>query len=100
MAHRQGFVHVSTGGTRVRIRVSSAFGPKPLLIGDAHVALHGEGPSIVPGTDRRLTFGRARAGLVARARRRRARRPPDADDPRPAARVRLPRERLTARAKK
>jgi lysophospholipase L1-like esterase len=50
-------VHVSAGGKRVRIRVSNAFGQKPLVVGDAHVALHGEGPAIVPGTDRPLTFG-------------------------------------------
>lgn len=55
-------VHLSAGGRSVRVRLSNAFGPAgfgaPLLqIGAARVALHDEGASIVPGSDRRLTFG-------------------------------------------
>lgn len=50
-------LHVSAGGKQVRVRLSNAFGEKPLLVGGAHVAMHGEGPSIVPGTDRLLKFG-------------------------------------------
>lgn len=49
-------VHVSVGGRRVRVRLSNAFGAAPLLIGAAHVALHGDGASIVPDSDRTLTF--------------------------------------------
>ncbi|HMF59137.1 MAG TPA: SGNH/GDSL hydrolase family protein, partial [Vicinamibacterales bacterium] len=49
-------VHVSVGGRRVRVRLSNTFGAAPLLIGSAHVALHGDGASIVPGSDRTLTF--------------------------------------------
>lgn len=53
--------HISVGGRSVRVRLSNAFGPTgfgaPLLqIGAARVALHDEGASIVPGSDRRLTF--------------------------------------------
>src|SRR5262245_12438577 len=49
-------VHVSVGGRRVRVRLSNAFGAQPLRIGGARVALHDEDASIVPGTDRVLTF--------------------------------------------
>jgi lysophospholipase L1-like esterase len=49
-------VHVSIGGRRVRVRLSNAFGAAPLLIGAAHVALQGDGASIVPDSDRTLTF--------------------------------------------
>lgn len=50
-------VHVSIGGTLVRVRLSNEFGTVPLEVGAAHVALQSEGASIVPGSDRTLTFG-------------------------------------------
>jgi lysophospholipase L1-like esterase len=50
-------VHISAGGRRLRVRLSNAFGAKPLRIGAAHIALHAEGSEIVPGSDRTLTFG-------------------------------------------
>ena len=31
-------VHISIGGTKVRIKISNAFGDQPLLIGGAHIA--------------------------------------------------------------
>jgi lysophospholipase L1-like esterase len=40
----------------VRIVLSNEYGTKPLVIGAAHVALAGVGSSIVPGSDRALTF--------------------------------------------
>lgn len=49
-------VHTSLGGDRVRVRLSNAYGTSPLTIGSAHVALSAGGASIVPGTDRALTF--------------------------------------------
>ena len=49
-------VHVSIGGTRVRVRLSNAYGADPLLIGAARVGLRSTGASIVPGSDRVLTF--------------------------------------------
>ena len=49
--------HVSLGGVRLRVRLSNAFGLRPLTIAGAHIALRGEGAAIVPETDRRLTFG-------------------------------------------
>ncbi|MBN2524742.1 MAG: SGNH/GDSL hydrolase family protein [Deltaproteobacteria bacterium] len=48
--------HVSIGGEQVRIRLSNAFGAEALTIDAAHVALQKTGESIVPETDRALTF--------------------------------------------
>jgi lysophospholipase L1-like esterase len=50
-------VHTSVGGNQVRVRIANTFGSTPLLIGAAHVAVTSSGSSIVPGTDRVLTFG-------------------------------------------
>lgn len=50
-------VHTSIGGNQVRVRIANTFGSAPLVIGAAHVAVSGSGSSIVPGTDRVLTFG-------------------------------------------
>ncbi len=61
-------VRVSAGGERVRIRLSNAFGTRPLAIGGAHVAR-----LVAPGTPRiqggaRLTFsGRSDAVIPAGA---------------------------------
>lgn len=53
-------VRPTLGGARLRIRFSNAYGTSPLEIGAAHVALTDRGSSIVPSTDRVLTFdGRA-----------------------------------------
>jgi len=49
-------VHISVGGRSLRVRFSNAFGAKPLRIGAAHIALHAEEASIVPASDRTLTF--------------------------------------------
>ncbi|MGH8663947.1 MAG: SGNH/GDSL hydrolase family protein [Burkholderiales bacterium] len=48
---------VSIGGERLRMRISNAYGNRPLAIGGARVALRDKGPGIVLGTDRKLTFG-------------------------------------------
>ena len=50
-------VRTSIGGRRVRIQVSNAFGSKPLVIGNAHIALRDKAAAIVPTSDRALTFG-------------------------------------------
>ena len=49
-------VHVSVGGTRVRVRISNAYGADSLRIGAARVGLHSAGASITAGSDRALTF--------------------------------------------
>jgi lysophospholipase L1-like esterase len=51
-------VHVSVGGPRVRVRLST-FGANGLVIGAAHIALRLTGASIIAGSDRTLTFGGA-----------------------------------------
>jgi hypothetical protein len=48
---------VSIGGERLRVRISNAYGNRPVLIGTARVALRDKGPAVVPGSDRKLTFG-------------------------------------------
>jgi lysophospholipase L1-like esterase len=49
-------VHISLGGTAVRIQLTNEFGTAPLTIGAAHVAVSAGGGSIQPGTDHALTF--------------------------------------------
>ncbi|MBL7258959.1 SGNH/GDSL hydrolase family protein [Paractinoplanes lichenicola] len=62
-------VHCSAGGDEIRIRVTNEFGQGPLRLGAVRVALRqGDGAStaIVPGSDRRVTFGnRAEVTLPA-----------------------------------
>jgi lysophospholipase L1-like esterase len=49
-------VHASIGGDTVRVRLSNAYGKQSVEIGAAHVALRANGPGIVAGSDRALTF--------------------------------------------
>ena len=49
-------IRPTIGGDRLRIRLSNEFGTVPLVIGSAHVALVKENGTIVPESDRRLTF--------------------------------------------
>ncbi len=48
---------VSIGGKTLRVRLSNAYGVRPLTVGSAHIGLRATGPGIAPGSDRRLTFG-------------------------------------------
>ena len=52
-------VHTSLGGGELRVRLSNTFGADSLAIGAAHIALRNENATIVPGTDRALTFNGA-----------------------------------------
>ena len=54
---------VSQSGDRVRVELSNEYGEHPLVIGEARVALAGEGGAIVPGSDHVLTFG-GQQGIV------------------------------------
>ena len=58
-------VHISVGGSSMRVRLSNEYGRTPLVVGSAHIArqLAGNGASIMPGTDRTLTFG-GRTGVT------------------------------------
>jgi len=59
---------VSLGGSRLRVRISNACGTRPLSIGAATVGLRRAGPALVPGSNRRLTFGgEPRATIAAGA---------------------------------
>jgi lysophospholipase L1-like esterase len=56
-------VYISAGGTRVRIKLSNEYGVGSLIVGSANVALQSEGASIVPNSNRALTF-RGRTSVV------------------------------------
>jgi lysophospholipase L1-like esterase len=56
---------VSIGGSRLRVRISNAYGVRPLAIGAAWVGLRGAGPAVVPGSNRRLTFGGETGATIA-----------------------------------
>lgn len=56
-------VHTSIGSDTVRVRLSNAFGKAPVTVGSAHIALSGEGSSIVSDSDHELTFG-GRSGVA------------------------------------
>jgi hypothetical protein len=48
--------HNTIGGRRVRVRISNTFGKESLSIGAARIAIRNTGASIVPSTDRPLSF--------------------------------------------
>jgi lysophospholipase L1-like esterase len=53
------------GGKRLRIRLSNLYGNQKLTIGAAHIALRdGASERIVPGSDRKLTFGGENAAVI------------------------------------
>ncbi len=54
-------VRISIGGNAIRVRFTNAYGAEALRIGAARVALRSTGASIVPGSDRVLTFDGAEA---------------------------------------
>lgn len=49
-------VHISLGGTQVRIVLSNAYGDSPLVIGAAHIALAANDGAVAIGSDHALTF--------------------------------------------
>jgi lysophospholipase L1-like esterase len=50
-------VHLSIGGSAVRVRFSNFFGRQSLEIGSAHLALRASDSAILTSSDRALTFG-------------------------------------------
>ena len=56
---------VSIGGERLGVRISNAYGNRPLAIGAATVALRDKGPAIVAGKSRKLTFGGRDSVVIA-----------------------------------
>ncbi|WP_329243197.1 SGNH/GDSL hydrolase family protein [Streptomyces sp. NBC_01478] len=63
-------VHTSVAGSELRIRLSNAFGDRPLTFDSVYAGVQKTGAALVPGSNRRLTFGGERsvtipAGAVA-----------------------------------
>ena len=56
---------ISLGGDSLRVRVSNAYGAGNLEIGGAFVGIRDKGPAIVPGSERKLTFGNVDSVTVA-----------------------------------
>jgi lysophospholipase L1-like esterase len=57
-------VRISSGGTRIRLRLSNEMSTQPLLLGAVHVALAGEDGAILPGSDHVVTFNGAQGVTV------------------------------------
>ncbi len=47
---------ISIGGERLRVRISNAYGNRPLIVGTVTVALRDKGPAVVAGSVRKLSF--------------------------------------------
>ncbi|WP_327366725.1 SGNH/GDSL hydrolase family protein [Streptomyces sp. NBC_01217] len=58
-------VRTSVGGSGVRIRVSNAFGDRPLVIGSAYAGLRRSGARLVAGSNRKLRFAGAASVTLA-----------------------------------
>jgi lysophospholipase L1-like esterase len=56
---------LSVGGSALRVRLSNAYGSRPLVIGAAHLGLRDSGPGTIPGSDRALTFGGESTATIA-----------------------------------
>jgi lysophospholipase L1-like esterase len=56
---------ISIGGSSFRVRISNAYGTRPLTIGTASIALRDQGPAIVAGSDRMLKFGGSDGTVIA-----------------------------------
>ncbi len=57
-------VRISSGGNRIRIRLSNEMSVQPLLLGAVHVALAGENGEIVEGSDHVVTFNGAQGATI------------------------------------
>jgi lysophospholipase L1-like esterase len=56
---------ISIGGDTLRVRVSNAYGNGKLAIGAAYIGIRDKGPAIVPGSERKLTFGGSDSTTIA-----------------------------------
>ncbi|MFI7633108.1 GDSL-type esterase/lipase family protein [Nonomuraea sp. NPDC049400] len=50
-------VRTSAGGTGLRVRLTNAFGDRPVTFGHVYVGVPASGAALVPGSNRMLTFG-------------------------------------------
>jgi lysophospholipase L1-like esterase len=58
-------MRASLGGNRVRVRISNAYGRRPLDIGGAHIALRDAGAAVIAESDRKLSFAGAATATIA-----------------------------------
>src|ERR1700716_2599568 len=56
---------LSLGGDTLRVRISNAYGARPLVIGAARIGISDKGPGIVPGSNKKLTFNGSDSGVIA-----------------------------------
>jgi len=56
---------ISLGGDHLRVRISNAYGNRPLAIGGAHIGLRDKGPAVVAGSNRKLSFGGENSTVIA-----------------------------------
>ncbi|MFJ9626657.1 SGNH/GDSL hydrolase family protein [Streptomyces sp. NPDC101175] len=57
-------VHTSVAGSGMRVRLSNAFGDRPLTFDSVYAGVRRAGAALVPGSNRRLTFDGARSVTV------------------------------------
>nr|WP_256333332.1 SGNH/GDSL hydrolase family protein [Streptomyces sp. cf386] len=57
-------VHTTVGGSGVRVRLSNAFGDRPITFDSAYAGLQKQGAELRPGSNRRLAFGGERTVTV------------------------------------
>lgn len=57
-------VRLSAGGQRLRLRLTNEYGPQPLAIGAARVALVGPDGAVVAGSDRAVSFSGAASATI------------------------------------
>jgi lysophospholipase L1-like esterase len=56
---------VSLGGDKLRVRVSNAYGSRKLLIGAAAIGKREAGSGVMPGSNKKLTFGGSANATIA-----------------------------------
>jgi lysophospholipase L1-like esterase len=56
---------ISAGGSQLRVRVSNAYGSGKLVIGAATIGIRDQGPAIISGSERKLTFCGADSAIIA-----------------------------------
>ncbi|MGW7425254.1 SGNH/GDSL hydrolase family protein [Streptomyces sp. NPDC054813] len=57
-------VHTSAAGSGLRVRLSNAFGERPLTLDSVYAGLQSQGAALKPGSNKRLTFDGARTVTV------------------------------------
>lgn len=58
-------VRTSVGGANARVRLSNAFGDHPVTFDSVYAGLRKDGAQLVPGSNRRITFGGGQSVTVA-----------------------------------